>query len=148
MDTNQTEPTVEQQPEPTPENPNKAMIAELRAMADFMETHPQMGEFYGNLTLLIPCKDKTDLIERIKGAGKLHKKAVGDYFDVNKWFGDHVRIEWYLKRDLVCERIVDQRVVPAEPEKIIPEQIIPAKPERVIEEVSWKCPESLLAEAR
>lgn len=138
-----------QTPETTPEpeakpNPNADLIKGLRAVCDYLEAHPTCGKIWAFGRLLIVCSDKKDLLERIKGAGEAKKNVEGQWFNVDKQFSEDVTLQWYVRRDQICERVIDQKVVPAEPEKVIPETVIPAKPERIVEEVSWVCPESLL----
>lgn len=110
---------------------NQQFTQELRALADFMDAN-DLGDIYPEFCLNIHAGTAAGLVEKTRGLGRVGKVARGDYFVLQKSFGDFVRIEWFVMRDQVCERIVTKK-------------IMPAQPEHEIEEISWKCPESLLA---
>lgn len=116
----------------------------LRQAADFFEQHPECLGPWPSFTLncLLPTKEK--LVEVTRGLGKLEKKAAGEHFWLQKNLPGDVRIDLFVRRDQVCEKVVTKKTLPAEPETVIK---IEAKPEREVEEVSWVCPDSLLAES-
>jgi len=121
-----------------PAHPNRELIDGLRAMADWLEDHPQDPN--GSVTLNLFPNDRDALLKAIQGVGRVEKQAIDKWYYLRKRFSSHVTIEWNQSRESVCERVVvGTKTIAAEPEKIIP-----AKPERVEEVVEWRCPESIL----
>ena len=111
--------------------------AVLRSLAERVEKLPD--EYYvGPPNLCVVADDKDGLIGcRNTIGGKWEKKADSDI--IFRLTQDHLAIS--IMRDKVCERIVETVTVPARPEVTYA-----ATPERVEERVTWRCPESLLAE--
>lgn len=122
------------------EHPNRAFIDGLRAMADFLVAHP--------LKKLSPSQDffcffdtKEEIVEAIKGLGKVEKSFSDDWFFCIKQITPEITLRLCLRREQACKRIVKgTRVVAAKPERVLP-----AEPERVEEIVEWDCPPSILA---
>lgn len=110
-------------------------IAGLRALAAYLEAHPEvpvpvLGRMYAFAT-----KDKLRAIARALRSAT--KTASGDYFALEKSFGP-VILQVNFPRDQVCRRVVvgvDH----------VPEKTIPA---HIVERVEWFCPESLLRPER
>lgn len=126
--------------EPT-ENPNRAFIDAVRALADMLEARPMTCYCEASAGIFVHKKD--EMLAIAKGLGNLDKVADkhSDYFKLVKRFSPTVYFQIMTNRDEVCERIVTKKLVEA-----TPVQIIPASPEREVEVVEWKCPPSLLAE--
>jgi len=115
-------------------NDNRKACQALRDAADFLEKHPQ--PYLSQIAILIPCDDKEEIARLTQGAGGLSKEFGLEHFGLRKTFADNVYIEWYVHRNQVCEKIVHQKIVPAQP----------AQPERIEEVIEWSCPKSILAE--
>jgi hypothetical protein len=81
------------------------------------------------------------------GADKVTKQvpaADSSYgeFRISRYFGPH-RFAIALNQDTVCERVlVEEVVIPAEPEKV---EVIPAKPERVEKKYEYRCANDLVS---
>src|SRR5579859_4336784 len=114
---------------------------DLRAIADFVEAHPELD---------VPSLDRIDIFPYDPKAlpkyaaafGKAAKDILGDsWFILRRTFGA-IKLEATWQRERVCERVVvGQREVP---DQIIPakaEEFIPAHKEDVYE---WRCPDSIL----
>ena len=111
--------------------------AVLRSLAERVEK--LSDEYYvGPPSACIVTDNKAEMVEcRNTIGGKWEKKA--DSGVIFRLVQDHLTIS--VMRDKVCERIVETVTVPARPEVTYA-----ATPERVEERVTWRCPESLLAE--
>lgn len=122
-------------------HPDQEMIDGLRALADWLE-QKDVGGLVANegiLSINVFLHSKEELAAHAKLIGSFTKQASGGYFFLRKEFSPCVRIEWNVKQDDVCEKVITQRVRPAEPE-----MVVPAKPERIEEIVEYVCPESIL----
>ena len=129
--------------EQAPVNPHQEVIVGLERLIAFLKEHPDKVHGIGPIGCNVFFCDRAELLEAVRGCGYLEKKPMGDYFGFRKNFSEEVWVDWYTTREKICTEIVTQRVAPAEPERIIP-----AKPERIVEDVTWDCPESLLAEVQ
>jgi hypothetical protein len=128
--------------ETTPLSIHAEFARDLRAIADFIEAHPEL-----HLPLLqridIFEADPKSLPKYAAAFGKAAKDVLGDnLFILRRTFGT-IKLEANWTRDRVCERVVVGQ-------REIPDQIIPAKPEEFIpghkEDVyEWRCPESILS---
>ncbi len=143
-----------------PPNPNRELIDGLRAMADFLEEHPQ-ERCHSDLGLNFHPQTNAAFANCIRGIGKVDKlgKEFAAYYVVRKQFGGNVYIDsgtvqrmdrgnvyidWNRAREQICTKVVKETIVrPAEPERTVT-TVIPAKPERVEEITEWVCPDSLL----
>lgn len=113
-------------------------VKALREIADFYEAHPDVPFRAERIVIAVDAKELVVLPRYI---GSCKKVVDNDFFNLRKDFGG-LEIEFYSRRENVCERIVIGK-------KVVPETIIPARPEEVIpeheeEEFEWRCPESLL----
>ena len=127
--------------EPKPLSIHAEFARDLRAIADFIEAHPE---------LKLPSLSRLDIFESdakslpkyAAAFGNAAKDVLGDnLFILRRTFGT-LKLEANWQRDLVCERrIVGQREIP---DQIVPakdEEFIPAHKEDVYE---WRCPDSIL----
>lgn len=120
------------------EHPNRDAIDGFRALAAWLEQHPQ--PFLCPQTIHILPPTKKSFAEAVRGVGGVQKKVGDTWYYCAKRFGT-IEVCWALQREHICERVViGTQTVPAEPEKVLP-----AMPERVVEIVEWKCPESIFA---
>ncbi len=86
--------------------------AGLRALADLIESNPDLGEkmrYCGVDNIHVPVDDKTTMAAFIR-AGKRHgatitKNAMGKWFMVNIGWGP-VGLDVFAAREEVCERVV------------------------------------------
>lgn len=138
-------------------------IANLRSLADWLETNPRAVELpamdFSAYTTVYEYekdeegnKDYTVVDEfstraRMRGIarslGSCDKSHFGDSFQLTKKFGEKkyatstIKLTFSTKRAAVCRKVVKST-------KIIPAKTI-VQPERVEEEVEWVCTDSLLA---
>lgn len=112
----------------------------LRAIADFIEAHPDIAVPTGALACY--SMDEREDAARVLAALKpCNKKYSDNLFRIERAFGP-ITLEYVFYRDKVCtKRVVGTKVIPA--------QSIPALeiPERVEEIVEWDCGEPLLPQA-
>ncbi len=115
-------------------------IAGLRMFADWCEATPDFpAEKIGNTQILIFCKTLDQFRANAKILGRGEKGAEGNYFMFTRQFGP-VRVQAYIEREQICERIVTQVEKPAITVPAEPERHYPARVEEV---VTYKCPESI-----
>lgn len=129
----------------------RELVEGLRAMADFIEEHPELpiGEPEIKLDTWLFDDSKWDVDhlrtdsrtakEKLQAAaralGIAQKNYIGDYFCVTKKFGEFVSMEFTVSRETVCKRVVTgTRIVPAV-----------SRPERTEEVVEWICDDPILA---
>ena len=90
----------------------------LRALADFLDAHPELKEPFG-VTVLSMAENIDKLRLGARALGQCDKVFNGEWFSVEKMFGP-IKFEIYSRRELVCERIVvGKREVPAHEEEIV-----------------------------
>jgi hypothetical protein len=114
----------------------------LRAMADFLEEHPEGIPTYTGIVIDHYPGTKADLVAKAREiGGKWDKADLGSIFLLKQSFGPH-SIEINVDRSEVCERVATgemETVTMTDPNapKITVTQPV----------YEWKCPESLLADA-
>lgn len=86
------------------------------------------------------CDDRAQFARAAKRLGTFRKSASDRYFDCTRTFGG-LEIQVTIAREKICTRVVKTLVLPATPERVVP-----ARPETTIEDVTYECPESILAE--
>lgn len=127
----------------------RELVEGLRALADFIETHPELpvDDPYVKVDWWIyddhikrgrTAKEKMRLVARAMGTAR--KDYSSWYFDLNRKFGKLVTLEFTTHRENVCERVVKEVI--HHPEEIVPQKVIAARTEEVIE---WVCDDPLLA---
>lgn len=130
-------------------NKRREYIAGLRALAELLETHPELELPYdgsGTELLVIPTEDEAEQIAAwAKALPGMKRKQVRDgYFDL---FGsiEGLRVQVIVGRDSVCRRVVvGIREVTEEipdPSADIPTVTVT----RTVEDVEWIC-EPILGE--
>jgi hypothetical protein len=145
MSTNQELPN----PEIPSETPNSRFVADLRAAADLIQANPDIfpRPLEINISQFHSGKQGREIIARaMRTLGKCEKGLQENRFILKTHIGKNIIIRLWADREVICERVVTKRVVPA---CIIASQ--PATEERIIPEheeeiVTWSCPESILAE--
>lgn len=105
-----------------------AMIAGLRALADFLDAHPQVPCGYG-MSMNTFASSKAELAEIARTAPKWRKSFSGEYAFLVQDFGGGVTYEVNINRETVCRKIVTGTHV---------------EPERIVEDIVWECTDSLL----
>ncbi len=111
----------------------QAKIDSMRALLDFLETHPIVPMPYFTTVNAFP-KHGSDISKIARAMKPVDKSQLGTLFILSRRFGN-VTLEVNFGRDEVCERVV----VGTED---IPEKIIPATTREIVE---WVCPDSVLA---
>lgn len=113
------------------------IVAGYRALADWLEQHPDYAESVtvGQCNLWLDTKDDLVSFKRASGAKQLAKGAIGDYFWLSLEFGGGVTLEANVPREQACRRVVTGTTE-------IPEEIVPAHVEETVE---WEC-DPLLAD--
>lgn len=125
----------------------RELVEGLRALADFIEQHPELPITYPSQTFTHWLYDESDgrtakeqMATAARAMGNASKVYTGSYFDLRKKFGKHITLEFTANRENICKRVVTgHKLVPA---KLVPEKMTPA---RIEEEVEWVCDEPLLA---
>lgn len=121
--------------------PIEQQVADLRAVADFLEAHPTVGPVYTGCFVSCVSGEKLKSIARELGS---FEKRYGDDFRAVKKFGD-IEVLWIVSRDEICQRVVvgtkevEARVIPASQE-----QVIPAHTEEIVQ---WVCSDAVLGDA-
>jgi hypothetical protein len=133
----ETSPIIEHTEEP--ENRNADMTQSLRDLANFLEDH-DLPRLLGE-TLNIFTHDEAAFREAARGFGSARKLSIGKVLVLRKDFG-RLNLDLNCPHESICQRIVTTRIAPA-----TEEIVIPAQPERIVEDVSWMCPDSILAPA-
>jgi hypothetical protein len=117
------------------------LLAFIKANDDFnFEAckHPNLVELDFPTWWLEKCDaatQKSVLTDLVKRLGHAKKDYTEGFVNIDRRFGDHVRLHISAERQTVCERIVvGQRIVPAHDE-----YTVPAEPEKTVDIVEWKC---------
>jgi hypothetical protein len=106
-------------------------IAGLRALADFLEQHPDMPTpYYDTINIFVPTREEIATIARLTSWEKEYQTT---YFVLRKMFGDDLRLEVNIDRGAVCRKVVTGT------------KTVPAQPEHTIEEYAWVCDEPILS---
>ncbi len=112
---------------------NAELIQGLRALADFLQQHPQPELCYASPIINV-FLNAEELPARIRGVGELEKFAAGNYFWLRRSFGP-VKLDFSFEREKICRKVsTGTKVVPA----------VPAQPEKIVETFEWECPDSIL----
>lgn len=111
----------------------ESVIRGFRALADFLEQHPDVPAPYCS-TQNVFAKDKEE-VARCARTSTWEKDYSQDWFMLRKDFGGSVTLEINISRSEVCRRVVTGT------------QVIPASPERTVDVVEWVCEESILSPA-
>lgn len=122
------------------------VIEGLRALADFLEAHPDLeAKAYVGTTHLVAhnAEDFASFAKRLAGPiGTTTKYATDKHLTVSRAFGPVV-IETFAARENVCERVQTGEVEVQR--EVYPDDVVPTI-ETVTEPVyEWVCPPSFLA---
>lgn len=120
---------------------NEERVKRLREMADFFEAHPQPDD-YGDVSINFFCRTKEELACRTAGAGERTKHFAHDFAFLRKNFGPKFHIDWNVRREQVCEKVVvgtETVELPA----------VEAQPARTVtrDKTEWRCTEPMLSAA-
>lgn len=110
-------------------------IAGLRALATFLEAHPDLPcpPVAASHMIYIETKDELARLARTPGV-KWEKDFGSDsYFSLKLRFPGGAVYELYVEREKICRK------------EVIGTRLEPATPERVVEDYRWICDEPLLA---
>lgn len=115
-------------------NRNRELIDGMRAVADFLESKPELPHisFSQVLNIFVETKEELVGVARMVG-GELEKKVITNYFFLRRNFGAFC-LDINCERDAVCERVVVDKIEH-------PETVQPAWTEEIVE---WRCPEAVL----
>lgn len=112
------------------------LIADMRAVADFFEAHPDLP-VPGKLELDVYGVSKEQLRAVARAFPRVEKGASDIVFWLRCRFSYHTRLDFNGIREEICERVeVGTRLVA---EQIVPAkeaQVIPAHEEPIVE---WRC---------
>lgn len=128
--------------ESTPLSEREKWIAGVRALASFIEAHPDVPVPVSNIQLCIFPKLE-EMRKYVSIFGKAKKEALGDsYFTLNKVFYKDHYTEIYLQatweREQVCERVVTGRKKVMQKVQVKPAETIEVETE--VETYEWRCP--------
>ena len=120
---------------------NEERVKRLREMADFLEAHPQPDD-YADMSINFFCRTKEELAIRTAGAGERSKHFSQDFAYLRKNFGTSFHIDWNVRREAVCEKVVvgtETVELPA----------VEARPAQTVtrEKTEWRCNEPMLSAA-
>ncbi|KKK68287.1 hypothetical protein LCGC14_2945590 [marine sediment metagenome] len=111
-----------------------AKITGMRAMLNFLETHPQIPmPWFGQNDAF--ANSGEDIAEIARAMTPVTKGVVGNWYVLKRNFGNDVQLHVNFGRDAVCERIVIGT-------EDIPEKVIEAYTKEIVE---WVCPDTILA---
>ncbi len=96
----------------------------LRALADFLDSHPHVPLPYETRVTSFPDDDALPTV--IRSLGSFDKEFILDTVYLVKRFGP-IKYAVYVARDKVCTR------------RVVGTTVAPAIPERIIELVEWDC---------
>lgn len=118
-------------------------VADMRALADYLEEHPDLIPAWGTIELSHFFSTEEDTpkgIELAKKMGGFEKESGSSYLYLTHAVGIH-KVRVLINHEKLCVKtITGTRTVPAKPA-----QIIEAVPEHVEETFEWVCPPSILA---
>lgn len=112
----------------------------FRALADFIDAHPDWADRFGWQTINVYCTTPEEFTTKVSElGGRRDKTANGDFFGVDRTFGG-VTVYLYTDRENVCEQVkVGERTVEREITEVV-------GVETVVEDVfEWVCTDSVLA---
>ena len=129
---------------------NNRLVSRLRAIADFIEAHPDIPMYCATVTCYDfaavnvlfrgsdPAEERRNMTAFARAIGHIEKREhVGSHYFVNGKIGD-VPVKAQVTREAVCKRVVVEETLPAEPEVTIP-----AKPARTVKIEKWECDEPI-----
>jgi len=113
----------------------------LRQLADFVETHPELGERIGSPRFYLWSYTEADFKETNRLLGSFTKSSDINYLNAEKMFGP-VMVQSTIGHAAICEKkVVGTRMVskqvPADPDYVEPEYVTVQVEELVTE---WVCP--------
>ncbi len=119
--------------------PARDIVAEMRAVADFIESKPILAakmntSYYWNF-INIDAASKEEFIQLGKQLGACEKGSSGEQIYLRKKFG-MTYLDVNCQQNLTCERVK------------VGVKTIPAQEEKTVDVFEWKCPESILALGR
>ena len=119
----------------------------LRALADFLEAHPDLIEIHLPATFhVFPGSDKAKFARLALQLGTSEKSVDSSWYNVERSFGPH-KICVATSRSNVCEKIVvgseTVEIEEADPEVVA--ALPKTKRTVTVEKTEWLCPESLHA---
>lgn len=120
------------------EHPNADVIRRFRALADWLESHPEIPTQHEG-AFAIYCFTREQLADVARAMPGVKRKDYDDNFARVHGEVGGFSVYAFTDRNQVCRKIEKQVTRPAEPE-----QVIPAKPERVETVVEWECGDSIL----
>lgn len=86
------------------------IVAGLRALADWMESHPEYAGHemmcVGRFDLFLKTKDELLTFRQASGATTLEKGMVGEHFWLRRDFGGAVGIDANIPREQACRKVV------------------------------------------
>lgn len=111
----------------TPTGTHTEMIAGLRALADFLEQHPDLPEGCPfSVNAFVSRKEELASVARLTSWAKGYNS---DYMWLSRTFRGDIKFEVNVNRELVCRKIVKgTRVVP----------------EQTVEDIEWVCDDASL----
>lgn len=85
-------------------------VAGLRELADECERRPELGAIlaakYRAHSLSVYASSDEEFREHVRAfGGHREKNPIGDWMEVTRYFGDHLRLEANVRRDQVCEAV-------------------------------------------
>lgn len=119
----------------------EAMVANLREMADFLDTveWPDGVSVHSASTVIVSCSTKKQFGEACRCLGPAEKSDHEDTLFYRRRFGGF-SVVVMASKSVTCDRVLVTKTLPASREIVIP-----AKPERVEEAYEYRCPESFLS---
>lgn len=124
-----------------------AFVNGLRALADLIETSPDMYQDWRTLEYNLPVYSAEEMARTaLKIGGTWNKKTLHQWFSLDRELGGGVTVSVHTNRENVCERVqigVEKRMVP---DPGLMEELPLVEIEEPI--YAWECPDSLLEGVR
>ena len=120
-------------------NNNQELIDGLQAFAYFLEKTPELRQVYSPGPFNLPALTREELSELAKLCGSVDKSFTDSHFNLTKKFGP-LKLDVYIARDKVCERVVTKVEVPEVRLAATEAYTIKAHTKEIVE---WKCPDDL-----
>lgn len=111
-----------------------AFIQALRDCADFLESHPAViAPRYNTMNVFVNTREEVAAQAKAASWEKVYN---GDWFYLSRAFGEDLRLDITVEREVMCRKVVTGT------------RVVPARPEQTVEEFEWRCDEaSVLAPA-
>jgi len=87
-------------------NKNLGLVAGLRALADFLESRPEMPALKHQRLCLWAWRDMDLFRVAARQLGSFTKKLDDNYFELHRLFGADLELVVTLDREAVCKKIV------------------------------------------